>query len=174
MADQDGAALFWKWLLAVSVVIMLAIGGYALSLRFGSNQLQSDIVQQPNLALIGPQRAELQPPEGAEGSGEAKRHWDGQQFALMVQATLPDPGAGESYRVMLGKQAGDHLELSRVDGQLARQDDCQCYRLETTLLEESGYTSVILVIRAREGEAEAYDHVLKGQFMSEETDEQGE
>lgn len=152
--------LLAKWVIAVSIVLLVVIGGYAVVSRDDWPQIDTSapIVMPGDLPE---QVVELAPADGKEGSGQAQRSYRAEEFSVRVVSLLPELEDGASYIVKLiePSQSEDRPEVEL--GKLDFQADCGCFSLEYRSTEDRRTLRTVQIIRTA---AEKTEIVLEGTF----------
>lgn len=160
MSDSRGEDVFWKWLLAVSLVIIATVLAYALTAR--QNGSIRPAATTPSLTLGVPDKIALVAPEGKEGSGESERVWDGLEFLLTIQTTLPAPAEGRWYEAWLGDGTTDG-DVTKI-GRLESDDACSCYRIVYRNDKDQRSRSLVLVSEEEKDDDAPETRLLEGRF----------
>lgn len=143
MTESAPRQLLEKWIIATSLIVLIAVGAYAVKSRGQVVTKATPSNLSAGLAAIGDRvTAELKPAEGQSGSGQVVAERSGEETIVKVTAVLPELPDKAFYQVWFTHKDSDPAKPGRL-GRLTSKDDCGCWVSEDHLaLDPSELTSV--------------------------------
>lgn len=131
--QQQTEHILEKWVIAMSLIVLIAVGVYAITSRNEQVTKATPSNLSAGLAAIGDRvTAELKSAEGQSGSGQIVAERSGEETVLKVTAALPELPENAFYQVWFAQRDGDSAKPGRL-GRLTYGDDCGCWRSEDRL-----------------------------------------
>lgn len=161
MRQESGHALE-KWIIAVSVVIILAVGTYAVLSRNEQVTKATPSNLSEGLEAMGDRvTAELKPAEGQSGSGQVVAERSGEETILKVTAALPELPEQAFYQVWFTHKDGDASKPGRL-GRVAYKDDCGCWTSEDHVSLSPSDITIVRITQEQSDDETAERTVLEG------------
>lgn len=167
MTEHQPGQMFAKWVIAVSVVIVIAIGSYGIVSRHNWP------VTDPNKVPVLPddlpeQSTTLESAQGKTGSGQAIRSYRLGTFRIKVAVLLPDAANDQVYTAWLVADESTDASAPRKIGSLTFETECGCSTKTLETGDDLRDRSNIIVTEERTDDDSPETTVLHGRFGSEE------
>lgn len=164
---QESQYLLEKWIIAVSVVILLAVGVYAVLSRGQVITKATPSNLSAGLAAIGDRvTAELKPAEGQSGSGQVILERSGDDSVLTVTTVLPDLPERAFYQVWFTPVGGDTTKPGRL-GRLSIDATCGCWTSRDHLSLDPPSVATVRITREETDDEESEMTILESTLLSQ-------
>ncbi len=162
--DSTNAQLLEKWIIAVSLTVVVAVGAYAIQSRGQGVTKATPSNLAAGLAAIGDRvTAELRPAEGQSGSGQVVAERSGEETVLTVTAVLPELPDQAFYQVWFTRRGDDPTKPGRL-GRLSSQSDCGCWTSKDQLGLDPGQIASVRITQELADDEQPETTILEALF----------